>query len=63
MLSIIISYLVLNKFQFSEYLIIRYLQKTILFVISYVIFMVVLSYFDLGSVIHCAGTDNNTGAK
>ena len=60
MLSIIISYLVLNKFQFSEYLIIRYLQKTILFVISYVIFMVVLSYFDLGSVIHCAGTDNNT---
>ena len=41
------SYLILNKFKFSEYFIIRFIQKTVLFFITYIIIMCILIYFNL----------------
>ena len=57
-ISFIVSYFILSKFKFSNNFVIRFIQKTVIYSISYFVIISICGYFGLIGTIYCMGPDD-----
>lgn len=64
-ISFIISNFILNNFKFSRYILVRIIQKLVIYSICFILCIYISSYFGLNIIneILCAGDDNVKEAK